>query len=110
VYLLALLTLALSAADHWTTYLCLRAPVAGWQVAEANPVADWLFSSFGLVPGLMIDSLITLGAVAFLLATRQIPELAKGVFFGVVIAGTGLAVYNNLQAIYALGISPLGMI
>ena len=33
---LALLTVLVSAADHWTTYLCLRAPVAGWNVTEAN--------------------------------------------------------------------------
>ena len=108
MYVLAFLTLLLSAADHWTTYLCLRAPVTGWQVAEANPLADWLFSSFGLVPGLMIDSAITLVAVGFLLSTGQIPTLAKSLFFGVVIVGTGVAVFNNLMAIQALGLSPLG--
>ena len=43
--LLAVLTLALTAADHWTTYLCLRAPVEGWQVTEANPLASWLFAN-----------------------------------------------------------------
>ena len=108
MHILAFLTLLLSAADHWTTYLCLRAPVAGWEVAEANPLADWLFGYFGLVPGLMIDSRITLGAVAFLLYTTQIPNLAKGLFFGLVIVGTGVAVFNNFLAIQALGLSPLG--
>ena len=106
--ILALLTLLLSAADHWTTYLCLRQPVSGWQVAEANPLADWLFGAVGLVPGLMIDSAVTLLAVGFLLATRQIPQVAKGVFFAVVIAWTGFAVVNNFQAIQTLGLSPLG--
>jgi uncharacterized protein DUF5658 len=108
LYILATLTLLLSAADHWTTYLCLRAPVAGWHVAEANPLADWLFSSFGLVPGLMIDSAVTLMAVAFLLSTPRIPNLTKVLFFGAVIAGTSVAVYNNVLAIHALGLSPLG--
>jgi hypothetical protein len=108
LYILATLTLLLSAADHWTTYLCLRAPVAGWHVAEANPLAEWLFSSFGLVPGLLIDSGVTLAAVAFLLSTPQIPKLTKGLFFGAVIAGTSVAVYNNVLAIHALGLSPLG--
>ena len=74
MYILAILTLLLSAADHWTTYLCLRAPVAGWHVAEANPLAEWLFASFGLVPGLLIDSGVTLVAVAFLLSTTPDPE------------------------------------
>jgi hypothetical protein len=108
LYVLAILTILLSAADHWTTYLCLRAPVDGWQVAEANPLAQWLFASFGLVPGLLIDSGVTLAAVAFLLSTSQIPKLMKGLFFGIVIAGTSAAVYNNWLAIQALGLSPLG--
>ena len=108
MYVLAILTILLSAADHWTTYLCLRAPVAGWQVAEANPLAQWLFESFGLVPGLLIDSGVTLGAIAFLLSTTRIPKLTKGLFFGLVIVGTSIAVYNNWIAIQALGLSPLG--
>ncbi len=109
MYILAVLWVLLSAADHWTTYLCLRAPVTGWQVVEANPLASWMFGSFGLVPGLAIDSAITLGVVAFVLTTRFIPEAFKGAFFGVVIAGTGLAVYNNCRALAALGLSPLGV-
>jgi hypothetical protein len=109
VYILASLTLLLSAADHWTTYLCLRAPVAGWQVAEANPLAEWLFGNLGLVPGLLVDSIVTVLAVMFLLTTTQIPLLAKRLFFGLVIAGTGVAVVNNLIAIRSLGLSPLGL-
>ncbi len=108
--LLALLTLLISAADHWTTYLCLRQPVPGWQVAEANPLADWLFSMAGLVPGLAIDSAVTVCGVAFLLVTQAVPETAKGVFFAIVIAWTSFAVMNNLQAIDALGLSPLGIV
>jgi hypothetical protein len=108
VRILALFTLLLSAADHWTTYLCLRQPVSGWHVAEANPLADWLFGSVGLVPGLMIDSAVTLLAVSFLLITRHVPQVAKGVFFAVVIAWTGFAVANNWQALQVLGLSPMG--
>lgn len=106
--LLALLALLVSAADHWTTYLCLRAPVSGWEVAEANPIADWLFASAGLVPGLLIDSVVTLCGLTFLLMTHAVPTFAKGLFFTLVIAWTTLAVANNLQAIEALGLSPLG--
>jgi hypothetical protein len=110
LYVLALLTLLLSAADHWTTYVCLRAPVDGWRVAEANPLAEWLFASFGLVPGLVIDSTVTVVAVAFLLSTSSIPKSTKGLFFGVVITGTSIAVYNNWLAIQSLGLSPLGSV
>jgi hypothetical protein len=108
VRLLALLTLLVSAADHWTTYLCLRQPIPGWSVSEANPLADWLFATAGLVPGLMIDSAVTIGGVAFLVSTRNVPAVAKALFFTLVIAWTTLAVMNNLEAIRALGLSPLG--
>jgi hypothetical protein len=105
---LALLTILLSAADHWTTYLCLRAPLAGWEITEANPIADWLFGSVGLVPGLLVDSALTLGAVAFLLTTTRLSDTAKSCFFGLIAAWTGVAVINNLQAISTIGLSLLG--
>ena len=106
--ILALFTLALSAVDHWTTYLCLRRPVDGWLVSEANPVWGWLFSSVGLVPGLLVDSVLTLAAVAFLLSTRAFPAPARQAFLAAVIGVTAWAVHNNLGALTALGISPLG--
>ncbi len=102
---LALLTLLASAADHWTTYLCLKAPVAGWDVTEANPLADWLFASVGLVPGLLLDSVITLCGVAFLLLTPAVPQKAKTVFFATVCMWTTLAVVNNIHAVRSMGLS-----
>ena len=108
VKILAMSTLLLSAADHWTTYLCLRAPVAGWDVSEANPLAEWLFSSVGLIPGLLLDSAITVVAIGFLLVTRRLPENAKLLFFACVSTWTGFAVVNNVGALTALGLSPLG--
>ena len=108
MYQLAGLTLLLAAADHWTTYVCLRSPVEGWIVTELNPIADWLFTSVGLVPGLVLDSVITIGAVAFLLSTRRLPEAAKSVFFAGMCVWTAYAVFNNLSAIGALGLSPFG--
>jgi hypothetical protein len=105
---LVALTLLLTAADHWTTYLCLRAPVPGWQVTEANPIAEWLFHSVGLVPGILIDSAVTLAAIAFLLGTALVPLAAKRGLFLAVIAWTAWAVINNVKAISVMGISPLG--
>ena len=63
VHALAIATLALSAIDHWTTYVCLRRPISGWRVTEANPISDWMFQTVGLVPGLLVDSLLTVAAV-----------------------------------------------
>jgi hypothetical protein len=108
LHLLAAVTLLLSAADHWTTYLCLRSPVAGFDVSEANPFSAWLFQTVGLVEGLVIDSLLTIGAMAFLVFTRRMPQAAKLTFLVVVIGWTGFAVANNLRAIFVLGLSPLG--
>ncbi len=107
--ILAAATLILSAADHWTTYLCLRSPVAGWEVIEANPISDWLFSWIGLVPGLLLDSVITVFAVAFLLWTNRLTQNVKRAFFWLVTLTTGYAVINNFRAIDALGLSPLGL-
>jgi hypothetical protein len=109
VHVLAIATLALSAADHWTTYVCLRSPVSGWQVTEANPISEWLFSAVGLVPGLLVDSVVTVAAVAFLLTTSRLPDVVKRTFLSLVIVSTGYAVINNYRAIDALGISPLGL-
>ena len=108
LHALAGLTLVLTAADHWTTYLCLRGPVQGWRVSELNPLADWLFASYGLVPGLMIDSAVTCVAVVFLATTTLFPRSAKGICFAVLVVSTAWAVLNTLRAIDVLGLSPLG--
>lgn len=105
---LALAYLFLTAADHWTTYVCLRQPVPGFQVTEANPVAAWLFDAVGLVPGLALDSVVTIGAVAFLLTTARLPKLAKALFLLALCAWTAAAVANNLDTAAILGLSPVG--
>jgi hypothetical protein len=107
--ILAVLTVVVSAADHWTTYLCLRRPVSGWEVSEANPLAAWLFDSIGLGQGLFLDSAVTLVAVGFLLWTPRLPRRVKVGFLVAVIAWTGVAVANNLNAIQRLGLSPLDL-
>ena len=105
---LVLLILLASAADHWTTYVCLRAPVVGWQVTEANPLADWLFQAIGLGPALLLDSAVTLLSLLFLLATRLLPIPVKQTFLSVVLFWTGVAVVNNWQAIQVMGLSATG--
>jgi len=104
--LFALTTILLTCADHWTTYLCLRAPVSGWSVTEANPFADWLFQWAGLSGGLTIDSLITLGAVLFLITTRAFDRHVKIGMLALITCATGYAVVNNLDAIHRMAISP----
>lgn len=106
---LAGLTLLLTGADHWTTYVCLRRPVDGWEVVEANPIADWLFETTGLLGGLAIDSAVTLAAVGFLLATPRFAKSMKVGALAFIALTTGYAVVNNLGAMQSLGLSPLGV-
>ncbi len=96
----------LTVLDHWTTYVCLRGVVPGWQVSEGNPVAAWLFTSVGLVPGLLIDSAITLGAVAFVLRTSFLTHGAKGTYLSLLLVTTSFAVINNLGAVSLLDLWP----
>lgn len=105
---LAVLTLILTCADHWTTYLCLRVPVSGWKVSEANPLADWLFQLAGLVPGLAIDTAVTLTAIAFLLATTRLGPNVKVSLLGFIAVTTGYAVASNVTAMSQIGLSLLG--
>jgi hypothetical protein len=102
------LTLLTTLADHWTTYLCLREPVSGWQVVEANPIAGWLFDSAGLVPGLAIDSVLTLVGLAFLTTSPQLAARTKTSLLAGISVLTAAAVVNNLAAISTLGIASQG--
>jgi hypothetical protein len=109
--LFAATTILLTCADHWTTYLCLHAPIEGWSVAEANPLAEWLFQWAGLSAGLMIDSLITFGAIYFLSTTRLFDHSVKVGLLAVISLTTGYAVVNNLGAINQMGLAPwLGVV
>jgi len=105
--MLALLTglvVVLTALDHWTTWLCLRAPVSGWSVTEANPLAARLFEAVGLVPGLAVDSALTAGALVFVLRTGWLGPRGKGGCLLLLAGTTGFAVANNLEAAHALGL------
>jgi hypothetical protein len=104
--LTALLILAvwlLTAGDHYTTWLALHAPVPGWEVTEANPIARWLFGTFGLVGGLAVDSVLTFVAGIWGYRAR-VAEETKIVVCLVICLTTGYAIWNNAQALYSTGI------
>lgn len=102
----AITTILLTGVDHWTTYVCLHAPIDGWSVVEANPIAQWLFDWVGLSLGLIIDSAVTLGAVLFLCATHLFDRSVKISLLCVITLSTGYAVFNNLGAISRMGLAP----
>jgi hypothetical protein len=98
------MVLILNTLDNATTFACLRAPVDGFEVIEANPLARWLFDALGLVEGLMIESLLTLGAVVFLIMTRTLrPEIRMGLLV-VLSALPAWAVANNLRVMATIGV------
>ena len=104
--LLVGMTIALTCADHWTTWLCLHAPVEGWAVVEANPVAGWLFAHTGLGMGLLIDSLLTVAAIAYLARTSALADGVKLALLAIIAGFTGFAVVSNLGAITQMGLAP----
>ena len=106
--MLVALTLLVTAADHWTTWVCLRAPVPGWEVTEGNPLAAWLFETIGLEAGLLLDSAVTIVTLGILLSTPLLARSVKTGFLAVIAVWTGWAVVNNVNAILALGLAPLG--
>jgi hypothetical protein len=105
-FVLGALVLLLNALDNTTTFLCLRAPVPGFEVVEANPLARWLFEAVGLTEGLVFESAITLGAVAFLVLTRTLPSRIQHVLLVVLVLLPAWAVVNNVKVMTAIGVWP----
>ena len=62
-FVLGVLVLLLNTLDNTTTFLCLRSPVPGFEVIEANPLARWLFDAVGLTEGLVFE--MAFGASTF---------------------------------------------
>ena len=104
VFGIGIVLLLATLGDHFTTWMCLRAPIPGWEVTEANPVADYLFQVFGLGPGLLIDSLLTIVAVTWVYRTPFFPDKLKIGGLIAAVAVTIYAVVNNLGAMRATGI------
>ena len=104
-FVLGILVVVLNVADNTTTFLCLRAPVPGYEVAEANSVAAWLFGSIGLVPGLALEMAVTSSAIAFLVLTRHVPHRVKLLILFVLAALPAWAAINNSLVIHTTGLT-----
>lgn len=102
---LGVLVVLLNLADNTTTFLCLRAPIPGFELAEANPAAAWLFDAVGLVPGLVFEMVVTTAAVWFLVQTTHVPRRVKLVILAVLAALPAWAAINNALVIHATGVS-----
>ena len=99
------LVVLMNLADNATTFLCLRAPVAGFELVEANPAAAWLFGKIGLLPGLVLEMAVTTAAIGFLVATERISPRVKLALLVVLAALPAWAAINNWYVIRATGVA-----
>jgi hypothetical protein len=104
-FALGILVVLLNVADNTTTFLCLHSPVPGFDVAEANPAASWLFDTIGLVPGLVFEMTVTSAAIAFLVVTKHVPHRVKLFLLAVLAALPAWAALNNALVIHATGLT-----
>ncbi len=103
-FLLGGLVLVFNLADNATTFLCLSASTPGFEVFEANPVAAWTFETLGLGYGLLLETLVTTAAIAFLILTERVPARARLALLGVLGLLPAWAAANNLQVAWAVGL------
>ena len=89
--------------DAYTTWACLHNPIPG--VFEANPIANWMFGFLGLVPGLIVDGIITLLILVWLGFTKRIRTSFKLFILLLGITITTLAVFYNYQVMMEIGIA-----
>jgi hypothetical protein len=101
---LGLAVVAFNLLDNATTFLCLRAPVAGFEVVEANPFARFLFDGVGLVPGLLLETLVTTSTVACLIFCARISAPLRLGLLAVLALLPAWATLNNLLVMRAVGI------
>ena len=93
--------------DAFTTWICLSIAIPpGYEVSELNPIVNWFFFHFGLVPSLIVVSIFRIGITWILYYTEILSKMFSDkfaiVFFFYVALITLLAVINNSTVIYLL--------
>lgn len=102
---LGVVVVLLNLADNATTFWCLREPVQGFEISEANPFARWLFGALGLGPGLAAEMLVTSAAVAFLVCTTRLARRPKLLLLTLLAVLPAWATLNNLYVMHATQIA-----
>jgi hypothetical protein len=98
------LVFVLSLLDNYTTWVMLHAPVPGWDVVEANPIAAAFFNRFGLEAGLLGDTVITGAACVWGYRTKIATEKTKLLWCSLLSLVSLFAVVNNTIVIIATGV------
>jgi hypothetical protein len=104
-FVLAALAFLFNAADNFTTYLCLRSPVEGFEIYEANPLAKWGFDRVGVGTGLWIETVLCAAAIAFLVYSKMFQLRTRIALLAVLAALPAGAALNNLLVMRELQIS-----
>ena len=103
-FVLAALAFLSNAADNLTTYLCLRSPVEGFEIYEANPIAAWGFELLGLAAGLWLETALCAAAILFLLHSQLFSFRARMTLLAVLGVLPAGAAANNLLVMRELQI------
>lgn len=103
-FVLAVLAFLFNAADNLTTYLCLRSPIDGFEIYEANPLAAWGFNMVGLELGLWIETALCGAAILFLVYSPLFGFRARMALLAVLAALPAGAAANNLLVMRELQI------
>ena len=93
----------LSLFDNYTTWFMLSAPIPGWDVVEANPIAAAFFNAFGLEAGLITDTVLTGAACVWGYRTKIATENTKLLWCALLALVSLAAVVNNTIAIIHTG-------
>jgi hypothetical protein len=101
-FVLAGFAFLFNAADNLTTYLCLRSPVDGFEIYEANPLASWGFELVGLEAGLWIETVLCAAAILFLLYSPLFGIRSRIALLAVLAALPAGAAANNLMVMREL--------
>ncbi len=102
--MLGLAVVVFNLLDNATTFFCLRQTVPGFDVVEANPFARALFDGVGLVPGLLLETLVTTATVAFLVWSARLSTALRLGLLAVLALLPAWASVNNLLVMRAVGI------
>ncbi len=103
-FVLGGLVMVLNFLDNATTFVCLRTPIPGMNVVEANPFARWLFDSVGLLQGLAFETFVSTAAVCFLVLTPLVSDRVRFTILTILAILPGVAVVNNLHVIHQIGL------
>lgn len=101
---IGLMAIMANVVDNITTYVALTAETPGYEVWEANPVAQAGFDLVGLAPFLAAEFFLVTGVLLWVIYSKRLSDWAKlAILFACLVSGA-VAAANNLSALVEMGI------